>query len=285
MVVGRIVEVASLATAIASYDESRAIKFGKLAGAAYCPTTELESWSCGDFCRDVPVSSVRVCEGDVTKAYVGMWEGKGLVSFMGTHGVAAFFKDLEFLQSAADWDKCSKCKVHGGFLDEYNSLKSCIKSSLQELGAATGSSIRTTGHSLGAALNSIAMLDLDYSGWHVEESYDFGKPRTGDSNFAAAWNSKFFNIGFRVTHHRDPVPQVPPDQLIFNWHFEHVESEIFYKGGLSSGHQECTAAHQTTCAEEFWNLPLDLLNVDDHLNYLDLPIASCPGGGFADAVV
>jgi predicted lipase len=289
MALSRSVGFAWLVAANADYDESRAIQFAKLAGAAYCPADSLESWSCGDFCNDVPVSSVKVCQGVATQAFVGMWEEKGLVSFEGSANILAWIRNLDFPQTATGWDQCADCKVHEGFLAEYNTLESCIKSSLEEIGAPTGSTIRTTGHSLGAALNNLAMLDLDYSGWIIEESYDFGKPRTGDSAFAAAWNSKFSDIAFRVTHHRDPVPQVPADDvggLHFDW--EHVQPEIWYEGDLSSGYQECDEPHHTTCVEQYWNIPFEILfhdSVDDHLQYLDLSIAGCPNSGQADIFV
>ena len=32
---------------LAAYDESRALEYAKLAGAAYCSQSSLESWSCG----------------------------------------------------------------------------------------------------------------------------------------------------------------------------------------------------------------------------------------------
>merc|ERR1711862_326075 len=112
------------------------------------------SWSCGSKCSAV-VTDVTVCNGDHTKAFVGKWENKCLVSFEGTSDIASFIKDLEFVQAATDWSGCSGCKVHGGFLDEYNSVKKCVQTALLGTGCSLGSKIRTTGHSLGAAMNSI----------------------------------------------------------------------------------------------------------------------------------
>jgi len=203
------------------------------------------------------------------KAFVGLWEGKCLVSFEGTSDIASFIKDLEFMKSGTSWDVCDGCKVHGGFLDEYNSVKQCVQTALTGNGCPTGSPIRTTGHSLGAAMNSLALLDLAQEGWEIEESYDFGKPRTGDSKFAATHNALFADRAWRVTHSHDPVPQVPPDSLIVDWHFEHVEPEIYYKGSVSEGYKQWTKAHDDTkCVEQYWNVPLDLLHIADHLTYM-----------------
>jgi predicted lipase len=213
---------------------------------------------------------VTVCNGNHVRAFVGKWEDKCLVSFEGTSDITSAIKDLEFLHSAVPWNGCEGCKVHGGFLDEYNSVRGCVKAVLAGTGCPVGSEIRTTGHSLGAAMNSLAMMDLTDAGWIIEESYDFGKPRVGDTNFAAAHNKLLGDRVFRVTHSKDPVPQVPPDSLIVDWHFEHVEPEVWYQGKVADGFQQCTVAHdKTQCAEQFWNIPLDLLHIEDHLDYME----------------
>lgn len=247
------------------YDESRAIQFAKLAGAAYCSTSSLESWSCGAKCID-GVTDARVCQGSSTKAFVAKWEGQCLLSFEGTSNVASLIDDLKILKVATQWPICGDCKVHDGFLKEWRSLQGCVLQNLNALGCGTGSSIRSTGHSLGAAINGLAVLDLDGAGWKISETYDFGMPRTGDEKFASAFDAKFGDRSFRVTHHKDPVPQVPPADLIVDWHFEHHEPEIFYPGAVSGGHKECTQPKDNNCAHQYWNFPLD--DLLDHLDYM-----------------
>jgi hypothetical protein len=201
---------------------------------------------------------------------VGLWEGKAIVSFEGTHDVLSAIKDLEFWHTSTGWPQCDNCKVHDGFLSEYNSLRVCVQESLASLGFPSGSAIRTTGHSLGASINSLAMLDLEKEGWSIEESYDFGRPRTGDEQFASTWNSQFSGRAWRVTHARDPVPQVPPADLIVDWHFEHGFPEVFYPKSVDDGHIICSdfADGHINCAEQYRDLALDLLNTDDHLDYM-----------------
>lgn len=211
-----------------------------------------------------------VCNGDHTKAFIGLWEGKCLVSFEGTSDVQSFIKDLEFVKTAGPWDICDGCEVHGGFLDEYNSVKICVQTALKGTGCPLGSAIRTTGHSLGAAMNSIAMMDLVNAGWVIEESYDFGKPRVGNRNFASTHNALFQGKAFRITHAKDPVPQLPPTDFgSIDWEFEHVEPEIYYAGDVQDGFEQCTVSRDhTQCAEQYWNVPLDLLFIEDHLDYM-----------------
>lgn len=261
--------LSALLGADAAYDEDRAIEYAKFAGAAYCSTKSLLQWDCGSKCS-ADVTSLNVCHGDTTKAWLGIWEGKAIVSFEGTSNVDSAIKDLEFWHTSTGWSQCDNCKVHDGFLSEYNSLRVCVQETLASLGFGSGSTIRTTGHSLGAAINNLAMFDLEKEGWHIEESYDFGKPRTGDAVFAADFNSQFWGRAWRVTHSRDPVPQVPPADLIVDWHFEHVDPEVFYHSSVRKGYIICsnTADSHVNCAEQYRDLALDLLNTGDHLDYM-----------------
>jgi len=263
----------------AAFDEARAIEYARFAGAAYCSAKSLKAWDCGKKCS-ADVSSVNICQGDTTKAWVGIWEGKPIVSFEGTSNVASAIKDLEFWHTSTGWSQCDNCKVHDGFLSEYNSLRVCVQETLASLGFPSGSSIRTTGHSLGASINNLAMVDLEKEGWDIEESYHFGTPRTGDEVFAATFNTQFLGRNYRVTHSRDPVPQVPPADLIVDWHFEHVDPEVFYRNSVAKGYIICsnTADSQVNCAEQYRDLALDLLNVDDHLDYMGVNTSplGCP---------
>jgi len=260
----------------ADYNETRAIQFAKFAGAAYCSSASLEAWDCGYKC-DADVRSVSICHGETTTAYIGSWEGSGLVVFRGTITLESCIQDLKLWHTSTGWSECGNCKVHNGFLAEYNSLKTCVKDTLAELGFGLGSTIRTTGHSLGAAINNLALVDLSHDGWVVEESYDFGKPRTGDEAFAKFFNAEFKGRSWRVTHHKDPVPQVPIDQMIHDWHFEHVEPEIYYPSTVDQGYMVCTKDNRQSCIEQYYNIGTDLLlHGADHVNYMD--VDTWPGG-------
>jgi len=262
-----------------TFEDSRALAYAKFAGAAYCSQKSLENWDCGPKCS-AAVTDVTVCNGDSVKSFVTTWEDKCLVSFEGTSNVGSAIKDLEFYKSGTPWAVCGGCTVHAGFLDSYNSMKSCIMDSLSARGCSRGDSIRTTGHSLGAGINSLAMMDLTDQGWVIEESYDFGQPRTGDETFAAKHNELFFDKFWRVTHDRDPFVHLPPtDFLGLPWHFTHAEPESFYGGHVSGGHVECTVAEDYSCAGYYYNVPIDALFINDHLTYMDVDTSTfgCSG--------
>ena len=48
-------------------------------------------------------------------------------------------------------------------------------------------------------------------------------PRVGDENFEK-WFVSVVPGMFRVVHHKDPVPHLPPQ----NWGFHHMPYEVFY---------------------------------------------------------
>eukprot|EP00927_Polykrikos_kofoidii_P074035 TRINITY_DN70021_c0_g1_i2.p1 TRINITY_DN70021_c0_g1~~TRINITY_DN70021_c0_g1_i2.p1 ORF type:complete len:301 (+),score=14.24 TRINITY_DN70021_c0_g1_i2:51-953(+) len=256
------------------FREDRAIEFAKFAGAVYCSNKSLEAWSCGPKCS-APVKSVKVCTGATTQAFVGLWESKCIVSFEGTSNILAGLQDARLIKTEFPWDWCGHCRVHTGFVSEYESLSECVKSKLESLGCAKGSPIRTTGHSLGAAVVTVANVALTNSGWVIEESYNFGSPRVGDASFAVAYDFLFNGRSWRVTHAKDPVPQLPPDILITNWHFEHTVPEIYYKGSVADGHEKCLHPEEfRNCIQQYWNFPLEGLSVEDHLDYMGVHTGS-----------
>jgi len=264
-----------------AYDEARAIEYSNFAGAAYCLAKNLINWNCGKKCH-ADVSSVSICRGATTKAWLGLWEGKPIVSFEGTHDVLSALQDLRVWKTSSPWSQCNNCHVHDGFLAEYNSLTDCVQQTLGSLGFPSGSKIRTTGHSLGAAINSLAMVDLEEKGWIIEESYDFGRPRVGDEMFARTWTSMFNGRAWRVTHARDPVPQVPDRGFpnLLDWHWEHAYPEVFYRRSLSDGYVICTDEEDSfdNCAEKYRGDLLELFTFDDHLHYLGVDFGPlfCP---------
>jgi predicted lipase len=61
------------------------------------------------------------------------------------------------------WEQstCSGCEVHSGFADYYNKLKSGILAHIKDIKSKnTVSTILVTGHSLGAAVATLAAVDL-----------------------------------------------------------------------------------------------------------------------------
>jgi len=286
------------------YNESTAVVYARLAGAAYCPTETLRNWTCGDFCDSISdVSAAKICESYAHSSVafavqlpvsIGL-QPRCVLSFRGSSNVQNWLDNLATWRADASLDDCDGCATHSGFLSIWMDMRNCVENALEAAGCARGSDIAVTGHSLGAALAALAAFELDIKGWHVVESYDFGRPRVGNDVFAQAYDSRFKGRTYRITHAQDPVPHLPPQLL----GFEHTDPEIFYKTNLSSGWRQCNlsdgvegtlrggkVANSTPldCSFQYDHSPSTLLHVDDHLDYMDLNISACPGVQFADGM-
>ena len=92
-------------------------------------------------------------------------------------------------------------KVHRGFYDAFNAVKSDIK---DDLANHAGAPIYVTGHSLGGALAILAMRYLASDS--LGACYTFGGPRVGNSLFADDIKTPIY----RIVNAADGVPRVPP---------------------------------------------------------------------------
>lgn len=93
---------------------------------------------------------------------------------------------------------------------------SAVKDELSSSGYTT---LTITGHSLGAGLSSIATSSFIGSGIKVANTYSYGEPRNGDSEWVSYLRSQIPDENyFRVTHYNDGVPQIPPTVLGFAHH-------------------------------------------------------------------
>lgn len=269
----------------AQYNQDLALQYVKIAGAAYCLPNEIESWTCPQCTADV--TSVKVCEStssDKTHAFVGRWKDGCVLSFEGTETAMAMLIDLELynLKPLPILNQvCNNCSVHPGYLWVWDHLRECIVQKLRAIGCnkEARSPLRITGHSLGAGVAGIAMTYLEHEGWNIVESYNFGMPRTGDEAFVTNFTSMFAKRFYRVTHHKDPIIQLPPDKLgPINFTYAHVEPEVFYDGDPDQGYTICNQHHDVNCSAKYW----DVLNWDltfhDHLTYLGVPLGRGPCG-------
>jgi triacylglycerol lipase len=104
-------------------------------------------------------------------------------------------------------DLGSSRKVHRGFLNAmgrvYDDVERVVEQSLR---GAPGRKIWCTGHSLGAALATLA-ADRLHTKIPVQGLYTFGSPRVGNEEFCATF--PVANV-CRFVDHLDLVPKVPP---------------------------------------------------------------------------
>ncbi len=148
---------------------------------------------------------------------IGFWcikENEYLVLvFRGTEGDFEWFEDALILQEPLTISTLPNenlgC-VHTGFLTTFQNLNQTPAQALQAapeaLALAENATVFITGHSLGAAVATLASLDLH--AFNIA-TYTFGCPRVGSPTFAAAYD-KFAPNNFRVTSGWDIIPPMPP---------------------------------------------------------------------------
>jgi len=157
-------------------------------------------------------------------------------------------------------EECPKCRGVLGWLTVWHEIEEKVMSTLSDLGCVPGSSLGNlliTGHSLGAAVATLAMFHLQKKGYNVVQSYNFESPRVGNRAWSAAFQTAFGRDVpvFRVTHSHDVVPRVPPQLHILHLGFDymHVASEVFFPAEDSSTRVICEAAEDRNCADrELW---------------------------------
>jgi triacylglycerol lipase len=106
-------------------------------------------------------------------------------------------------------------QVHRGFKEALDAIWPTLDAALAAL---PGRTVWFTGHSLGAALATLA-ADRFASTRGV---CTFGCPRVGDPTFAAAFDAKFAGRSLRYVNNNDVVTHVPPP-----FGYEHVDARRF----------------------------------------------------------
>jgi predicted lipase len=102
--------------------------------------------------------------------------------------------------------------------------------------ALTGTKVFVTGHSLGAAMAVLCAAGLGAGvrfgsqlnpplelGEKIGDVYTFGQPRVGNKAFYD-WYATAKHNSWRVTHYKDIIPHVPPQ----NSGFHHTSTLLFF---------------------------------------------------------
>jgi len=265
----------ALGSEAAPYSPAAAARALGYARATYCPAVLVASWTC-ERCKEVPaLSRVRIVSNssEKTLAYVGSDPTNAVViGFRGTVDldVANWVEDFD-VAHVKPWLHLPSVSVHRGFFNAWRSLHDGVFAAVRELLAETPNrQITVVGHSLGASMACLCAFDLILT--HrvpVTSVYTFGQPRTGNRAFAELYNSYRFD-NWRVTHDRDPVPELPWENL----GYQHTDGEAFYNGPCSS-YVVCLNVTDGRCARTFNPL---IMRPSDHSRYLNLSL----GGGDCD---
>lgn len=255
-----------------TYDPNQAMDSLWYCKAAYCLAADIQTWNCSMCSYHNGFTNVNVYEHEAFdgQGYTGYNPDTNMivVAFRGSSNIPNWFADLDFVFTTYPNTECSGCEVHRGFLQSYQSMSSNIISDVQSLVSQYSSAaVLVTGHSLGAALTVLAIVDLVQAaspgGGFI--LYNFGCPRVGNPAFVA-WAASVIPgaQGFRLTHERDPVPHVPP----LDFGFLHLPQEVWYQSDTTGGYTLCNdsaTAEDPNCSDS--EIPADVSN---HLLYLGL---------------
>lgn len=267
-------------THAAHYDEHRAVEDIWLNQAVGCDAAKLESWSCGPACKAVPIPAPRLVASskkEETLALVARRTPQECVIVVrGTKNTWNAIMDADIFLDALPG--CMGCKVHSGFLAGWRSLEDQIIAHLGALGCQN-STTSITGHSLGAAIATLATLQLANSSgahWPLGRVYTYGQPRVGNLDFVHRVNSVVISQGipfYRVVDYRDAVPHLPPDNFLREG-WEHAGPEIYYNATALHAYTFCAEARDRRCSYQ-WALPQTLTHTCDHCSYLGMNPCTC----------
>lgn len=187
-----------------------------------------------------------------TQVYVWFEDRVAHVVFRGTEDARDMLADVDVRQHTM----VDGCRVHHGFMTQFMAVRDELDRLLYAHEGAFDEVV-VTGHSLGAALATIASLEYArlFSTKFVR-CYTFGSPRVGDSRFAGQFN-EHVSEHWRVFHEHDPVSMIP-----ISPRYEHV-------GGLSLRLDNDDDNRFSVFKNDIawlWRVPLSLLS----LNYLNV---------------
>ncbi|KAI0947160.1 hypothetical protein AcV7_009658 [Taiwanofungus camphoratus] len=209
--------------------------YTEFARAAYCSSSGINGWQCGDACSAIPGFEPTLTGGDgndVQLFFVGYWPDQNavVVAHQGTNPTQ-LLSDLtdvdiitENLNSTLFPGVSTDIYVHSGFANEQAQTATAIlaetKKIIQENGAT---SVILIGHSLGGALAELDALFMTLnlpSDIHIK-SVTFGTPRVGNPAYATYFDSMVPDFT-RVNNEKDPIPIVPGRFM----GFQHPHGEV-----------------------------------------------------------
>jgi len=198
--------------------------------------------------------------------------GGCMVAFRGSNNLANFLADAEAwtvpVVHLHNDSTCEDCRIENGFHGVWSGLAPYIFANLEAFGCGPlmpSNNIFITGHSLGAAVGTLAAAHLRFRGFAVKSAYLFESPRVGNDVFKT-WFDRIMKGTdvFRTVNQADIIPDVP-----YTWMgFEHVGKEVFFHSDDPTDYRVCEDDYE---CEQF--KPNVRASVADHCQ-----LAVVPGG-------
>ena len=177
-----------------------------------------------------------------TQVVVAACSSHVVVAFRGTRGGADILTDLKFrktdFRAGPVGEAARGRQVHRGFLGALDSVWDQMHSTVQQLAQARPQRpVFVCGHSLGAALATLAARRLQGHGQAVAGVYLYGSPRVGNDAFCDDYNQVLQDRTFQHVNRSDIVTSVPPRWL----GYRHVAGQARRFEG--DGHSFSVQAH------------------------------------------
>ncbi|EKM49514.1 uncharacterized protein PHACADRAFT_265032 [Phanerochaete carnosa HHB-10118-sp] len=230
------VEVARAGVTTLSTTQLNALApYTEFARAAYCDSSIINGWQCGQACQALPGFEATLTGGDgndIQLYYVGYWPSQNsvVVAHQGTDPTQFLsdLTDVDILMANLDPTLfpgiSTSIMAHQGFLDEHAQTAATILAETKSLIAAKGATqVILVGHSLGGALAELDSLFMAMnlpSSIHIK-GVTYGTPRVGNPDYATFFDSTVPDFE-RINNELDPIPIVPGRFLGFS----HVHGEI-----------------------------------------------------------
>ncbi|PWY73008.1 mono and diacylglycerol lipase [Aspergillus heteromorphus CBS 117.55] len=130
-----------------------------------------------------------------------------VLAFRGSYSVRNWLADATFIYTNPNL--CSGCEAELGFWSSWINVRANITTALAEtVTQYPDYSLVVVGHSLGAAVATLAAADLREQGY-VATLYAFASPRVANPTLAKYITNQNKGANFRFTHTTDPVPNLP----------------------------------------------------------------------------
>jgi pimeloyl-ACP methyl ester carboxylesterase len=143
-----------------------------------------------------------------------------VLSFRGSYSVRNWIADASFLYT--DPGLCDGCAAELGFWSSWKVVRDDILPQLKDAVSQNPDyDVVVVGHSLGAAIASLAAADLRTKGYPSAKLYAYAAPRVANSALAKFITAQGNN--YRFTHIDDPVPKLP----LLSMGYVHISPEYY----------------------------------------------------------
>jgi hypothetical protein len=248
----------STSDSLPKYDEHTGRSAMFYLAAAYCHPLTLLQWNCSMACSANPgILTVHPIIHTSTNSYTF---GFVTYNFLTKKIIVAFHLN-------------NGGKVHREFFRAYNIIKTQVRSPINFLlKMFPQAQILVTGHSLGAALATLAAVDLKRQHQTANiQLFTFGSPRVGNRAFVKSVYT-LFPLGtiYRIVNAGDIVPHVP----VLSQGYIHVGIEVWYPNQINLTYHQCVLEPSALIFEDPTCSSTQIVNRDilSHFQYLTYSI-------------